>query len=446
MAKLLDSAEFNATTVSRSFLSSNYTFLVPEDSAFAVLGNITLDQNALLPVIQYHVLNETLYSSNITEQLGFYNTRLMNPQYVLLPSGGKQVVGVNKQGNEVVITDGTYNPNESRPKVIQADIKIGNGVIHIIDKILTIPQPLSVVLENNTDYKEAYDLVKKSGLFSTLDNVPGITVFAPENKAFNSTITAKLNSTSEQQPPISINSVILDHVLYNNVLYSNLISQNKTVYQTANPLSSVTIEKTANGTVFVDKSEVILPNVLLKNGVLHGINAVIMPNKTQATQQAVPVNETVSTTPVPIASLPTVVTDILSLLPSGPSLSVSINSATENTSTSSSVEAVAAAGAVESKQELTSTSSVEGQSESSAVSVSIETVQETETTTLTATSSTTIVSPTTVSSEVTTTTTLTETSSTTIVSPTTVSSEVTTTTTLTETSSTTIVSPTTLAQ
>ena len=107
-------------------LSGNtpFTVFAPTDKAFAKLPKATLEKllkpenkATLQKILTYHVVSGTVESKS-------------------LKSGSVETV----EGNQVevgVSTTGRIRVNKSR--VIQADIKASNGVIHVIDTVLLPP-------------------------------------------------------------------------------------------------------------------------------------------------------------------------------------------------------------------------------------------------------------------------------------------------------------------
>jgi uncharacterized surface protein with fasciclin (FAS1) repeats len=66
--------------------AQNITILAPSNAAFAKIDNATLAALAANPdmlsaLLQYHVLNGTVYGSQVTNMSAFVPTLLTNPQY-----------------------------------------------------------------------------------------------------------------------------------------------------------------------------------------------------------------------------------------------------------------------------------------------------------------------------------------------------------------------------
>ena len=143
------------------------------------------------------------------------------------------------------------------------------GVIHIIDSVLTIPQNISstAVAANLTSLAGALTNAK---LVETLDHARDVTVFAPNNAAFQAIGSALPNLTVEQ-----IGSILQYHVVNGTVGYSSML-MNNTQLKTMNGMN-VTVTM-ANGTVFVNSAKVVFADVLVANGVVHVIDKYVLPD------------------------------------------------------------------------------------------------------------------------------------------------------------------------
>lgn len=132
-----------------------------------------------------------------------------------------------------------------------------------------------------TDVAVAANLTSLAGaltqlnLVDTLTGLSDITVFAPTNQAFEA-IGSALPTLSPEQ----LTSILQYHVVNSSVLYSTDLSDGATV-PTLNG-GSVTVHIT-DGKVFVNSAQVVIPDVLVANGVVHVIDNVLNPNNTSAT-------------------------------------------------------------------------------------------------------------------------------------------------------------------
>jgi hypothetical protein len=137
-------------------------------------------------------------------------------------------------------------------------------VIHIIDHVLTIPPT----------YAEAATAAGLSSLVGALNATglmpvsPNVTLFAPNNAAFQAIAGGLSNLTTDQ-----IRSVLTYHAVVGNAPgYSSGLT-NGTVLKSVNGANlTITIN---SGRVFVNGARVITPDVLVANGVIHVIDAYV---------------------------------------------------------------------------------------------------------------------------------------------------------------------------
>lgn len=253
----------------------NITILAPSNEAFAALGNQTLTSLASQPerlaaILQYHVLNGTFPSSAITNQSAFVPTLLTNQMFTNVTGG--QVVEAVKTNNMVKIFSGLL----ANSTVTTADVNVTNGVVHIIDRVLTVPEKASDTLlaAGLTSLRGA---VVNASLVQTVDNTPNLTIFAPNNAAFQK-IGSALPSLTAQQ--------VTDILSYHVVAQGDKIGYSSNLMNGAE-LTTVQGQKLkisiGSGGVFVNNARVVTPNVLIANGVVHVIDEVLNPtNQTAA--------------------------------------------------------------------------------------------------------------------------------------------------------------------
>jgi uncharacterized surface protein with fasciclin (FAS1) repeats len=101
------------------------TVFAPTDDAFAALPAGTVEnllkpenKDQLVAVLSYHVVGQSITSDMIASGTSEVTT---------IKAAGDQTITVEK-GDAGVTVDGA--------KVIQADIKADNGVVHVIDKVI----------------------------------------------------------------------------------------------------------------------------------------------------------------------------------------------------------------------------------------------------------------------------------------------------------------------
>ncbi len=120
-------------------------------------------------------------------------------------------------------------------------------------------------------FKTLVALVKKAGLAGALSGKGPLTVFAPTDAAFAKVPKATLAALGKDKAKLK--AVLLYHVVKGKVTAAQVVklSSAKTLGG-----ESVTI-KVTGGKVFVGGAQVVTPNVMASNGVIHVINKVLIP-------------------------------------------------------------------------------------------------------------------------------------------------------------------------
>jgi len=240
-----------------------FTVFAPTDAAFAaidpaVLNSLLEDPSGeLTNILLYHVVSGVADGSNISDGLRIGS---------LL--GQTLTFSINNSG--IFINNAT---------VTVADIKTDNGVVHVIDAVL-LPEPTEVrfdgtvvdVVVNSPDHTTLETAVIAANLAGTLSGEGPFTVFAPTDAAFAAIDPDVLNSLLAD-PGGALTTILLNHVtngvaatdnISDGSAFSNLAGENLTV--------------TANGDgIFINGSKVSVADIHTTNGVVHVIDAVILP-------------------------------------------------------------------------------------------------------------------------------------------------------------------------
>ena len=260
---------------------NNITLLAPNNAAFekalnsstgaAIQANDTATIQALF---SYHVLQGTY--SNFRSMPEFVHTAL-NTTANSNVTGGQVVEAVG--GNSTTFYSGLLQNSTTNGTTMN----FTGGVIHIIEEFLTIPLNISETAIQ-LGASSAVGALTSANLVDTLDGLSDVTVFLPNNEAFQRVASAVATADIS-----TLASVLEYHVINGTVAYSTLLSN--TSIATLNG-ANVKISLRGNS-VFVNGAEVLVPNVLVGNGVVHVIDNVLNPaNAPNATTAS---NSTAST-------------------------------------------------------------------------------------------------------------------------------------------------------
>lgn len=116
--------------------------------------------------------------------------------------------------------------------------------------------------------------VKAAGLVDTLKGDGPFTVFAPTDEAFAALGQHTLDDLLKPENKDKLTSILTYHVVAGKVMAADVVKLDSA--KTVNG-QSVSIE-TADGKVMVDNATVVKTDIKTSNGVIHVIDAVLLPN------------------------------------------------------------------------------------------------------------------------------------------------------------------------
>ena len=239
----------------------NLTLFAPTDAAFSALPAGTVDalladpSGALTQILLYHVVGAEAFSNSL--------------------SNGQMIMTL--QGQDVTVTINGSGVFINNAQVTTADIDATNGVVHVIDAVLLPEFPTNTVVDiivNSPDHNTLETAVIAAGLVEALSAEGPFTVFAPTDAAFNllpaGTIDALL-----ADPTGLLTEILFYHVVSGTALSTDLSDQQEIV-----TLNGLSVTVTINGSgVFINDAQVIVADILADNGVVHVIDAVLIPTE-----------------------------------------------------------------------------------------------------------------------------------------------------------------------
>ena len=234
-----------------------FTVFAPTDDAFAALPAGTIDalladpQGALTDILLYHVVGANALS-----------TDLMDGMTITTINGKDVTVTINNDG--VFINDA---------QVTVADIVTANGVVHVIDAVL-IPPTITVVdvIVNSPDHNTLEAAVIAADLAGTLSGDGPFTVFAPTDDAFAALPAGTIDALLAD-PQGALTDILLYHVVGANALSTDLMDG-----MTITTLNGADVTVTINNDgVFINDAQVTVADITTDNGVVHVIDAVLLP-------------------------------------------------------------------------------------------------------------------------------------------------------------------------
>lgn len=276
---LLEAAVIAAGLVEALSAEGPFTVFAPTDAAITALVEaleITAEDLLALPdlgeILQYHVVAGAAMSGELTDG-----------QEIETLLGENVTVTINADG--VFINDA---------QVTAADIEAGNGVVHVIDAVLLPPAPetntVVDVIVNSEDHTLLEAAVIEAGLVEVLSAEGPFTVFAPTDSAIT-VLVAALEITAEDLLALPNLSEILKYHVVAGAAMSGDLTDGQEIETLLG--SNVTVTINAEG-VFINDAQVTVADIEADNGVVHVIDAVLLPptpdgiNEASATWSVMP--------------------------------------------------------------------------------------------------------------------------------------------------------------
>ena len=267
-----------------------FTVFAPTDDAFAALPDGVVDalllpenQDVLVQVLTYHVVPGQVLAADISDG----DVATVEGQSVTLSTADGVTV------NDVM--------------VVTPDVTASNGVIHVIDAVLLPPDvdPSALTSDDMSDMDESMDesestdgedmaeatdqgtivdvaveagefqtlvaAVDAAGLVETLSGEGPFTVFAPNDEAFAALDPALIEVLLLPENQEVLAQILTYHVVSGEVLSTDIEAGDVATVEG----STVTIG--VDGGVTVNDATVIAADVTASNGVIHVIDAVLIP-------------------------------------------------------------------------------------------------------------------------------------------------------------------------
>lgn len=251
-----------------------FTVLAPTNDAFALflsangfasLGDVPTD--VLSQILLNHVISGSVGSGALVSQgSGYASTNATGA------GGASMSLFFNTANNDV-----RFNNVSS---VTTADIVASNGVIHIVDGVIGLPDVVDHALANPGFSNLVAALGAADGdLVSVLQGAGPFTVLAPGDMAFANFLADNGFSGLGDVPTDVLSQVLLNHVLAGATFSTDLVDAGAGYTNTSatgaggNPMSLYF--NTSDGVTFNGISTVAAADVVATNGVIHAVDAVI---------------------------------------------------------------------------------------------------------------------------------------------------------------------------
>ena len=281
-------------TLSNAELDPKVTVFAPTDAAFAALAEelgeeafaaVLADPEALTNILLYHVTEGEVMAEDVVGALttfaGAFSAPALNGQSIdvtLTEEGGVMVDGAN---------------------VVQTDIVASNGVIHVIDAVI-LPETRTIAeivteMAGDMEAPQFKTLLAAVGaadpaVLATLsDPEAELTVFAPTDDAFAAVPADTLSAVLADQPTLT--NILLYHVIPSKVFSYSILSD-EAMLTAATSEEGLSVDSALEGaalvvkaavdeetglSVMVNEANTVARDIDAANGVIHVIDAVLLP-------------------------------------------------------------------------------------------------------------------------------------------------------------------------
>jgi len=236
-----------------------FTVFAPTDQAFSDAGidlaalDTPAGKIALTDILLYHVVSAEVPAADVTECM---SADAANGQPLSFTVGAS-----------VMVNGAT---------VIATDVVTSNGLIHVIDKVLTpsdTPNDIPRTAQCTGIHDSLVAGVIQAELLETLQGTGPFTIFAPTDQAFTD---AGIDLTALDTPEgkAALTDILLYHVVAGEVPSSAV-----TDCMSANAVNGQPLSFTVGAGVMVNDATVTIPDVATSNGIIHVIDKVLTPSE-----------------------------------------------------------------------------------------------------------------------------------------------------------------------
>ncbi len=242
-----------------------FTVFAPTDEAFAKLPAGTVEDllkpenlETLKNILLYHVVSGKVMASDVAK-LESAETVAGDP------------VNVKLDMDKVYINDSL---------VTITDIETANGVIHVIDTVLLPPAEVADIVDTavaDGRFTTLVAAVEAAGLVDTLKGEGPYTLFAPTDEAFAKLPAGTVEDLLKPENSETLENILLYHVVPGKVMAADVVQLDGQMVDTALEDAQIAVS-VKDGNVYLNETtQVIITDIETANGVIHVIDAVLLP-------------------------------------------------------------------------------------------------------------------------------------------------------------------------
>ncbi|OAA76927.1 beta-Ig-H3/Fasciclin [Akanthomyces lecanii RCEF 1005] len=273
--------------------SDGVTIVAPSDKAFENIPYTSLngiwdpeDAAKTTAFLQYHIIKGSLTIADLQTGPTYLEPTLLTASNYTNVTGGQNVL-LNKQPGDAVVLTSSLG---TRCTVLERDVAFQGGRIQIVDNLLIPPAPLR-------DTAQAFQAqsflagLYAAGLMPGVDERANVTVFAPRDAAMElvgGSLEA-LNGTAALARVMGYHVVpgrILSSAdLANGSVLATLASGSETGNSSSSSSPGLTVRQAGNNK-YVNSAQIVQPDILIANGIMHVVADVLDPDAPSAAPNA----------------------------------------------------------------------------------------------------------------------------------------------------------------
>ena len=243
-----------------------FTVFAPTDDAFAKLPKGTVEdllkpenKAKLVSILTFHVVAGSVKAADVVKL-----------------TSAKTV-----EGTDVKIKVDGANVMVNDAKVTKTDIEASNGVIHVIDTVIMPTAMMTPAVKDIVDtavgagsFKTLAAALTAAGLVDTLKGKGPFTVFAPTDEAFAKLPKGTLEDLLKPENKAKLVDILTYHVVPGTVKAAEVVKHSSVATVEG---KNIMITVTGGKVLLNGASNVVTTDIVASNGVIHVIDAVLLP-------------------------------------------------------------------------------------------------------------------------------------------------------------------------
>lgn len=265
--------------------TTDITLFAPNNDAFAAMDQALLEK-LLTPPWQGHLKSLLMYHA----AEGTYLSTDIPPEGITLTMMNAQDLDISSADGTVVFSNDFVD--EPFSSVESPDLTAANGVVHGVSGVFLAPFLFYDLVEAVVTPDLAstlIQLIQLAGLEDTLRN-GNFTLFAPTDEAFDALDDELIATVTEPDNVEMLRKLLLYHVTPT-IIPTSLF--NSTDYVTVEGSSVTVLVDNTTSTVMINGANLVTPDILASNGIVHVIDEVLVPPALQ------PASAPTATEPMP---------------------------------------------------------------------------------------------------------------------------------------------------